>query len=202
MGRGPGPWKGTDFVGNSTPSIPRLTKETCTTIHRAKSSWAALSGTFLRPCNFARWQLSSSGPRCFPLGEKETLHFPSPSGKQVGGLQISLSALQPPGFKLPTQKLGFLFVFCLFVFVLFVCLFGHPAAYGFPGPRITSELQLPPKPHVWRHWILNHCARLGIDPESQHSQDATHPIVPQGELQAHLDLSSGRFTTLCQVSSL
>ena len=116
VGRGPGPWKGTDFVGNSTPSIPRLTKETCTTIHRAKSSWAALSRTFLRPCNFTRWQLSSSGPRCFPLGEEETLHLPSPSGKQVGGLQISLSALQPPGFKLPTQKLGFLFVFCLFVF--------------------------------------------------------------------------------------
>ena len=30
---------------------------------------------------------------------------------------------------------------------------------------------------------LTYCAGLGMEPVSQHSQDATYPIVPQGELQ-------------------
>ena len=30
---------------------------------------------------------------------------------------------------------------------------------------------------------LIHCTRLGIKPTSQHSQDATNPVVPQQELQ-------------------
>ena len=33
---------------------------------------------------------------------------------------------------------------------------------------------------------LTHCARLGIEPSSQHSGDATDPVVPQWELHAIL----------------
>ena len=39
--------------------------------------------------------------------------------------------------------------------LFFSFFFGFPASYGVPGPRIRSEPQLPPKPHLQQPWILN-----------------------------------------------
>ena len=43
----------------------------------------------------------------------------------------------------------------LFFFFFFFFFFGCPVAYGAPRPGIRWELQLCPKPQLWRHLILN-----------------------------------------------
>ena len=74
------------------------------------------------------------------------------------------------------------FYFILLYFTLFhFIFFGHVVACGVPRPGIRSEPQLLPT-----HQSLTHCARLGIEPESQCSRIAADPIAPQQELQYHL----------------
>ena len=68
--------------------------------------------------------------------------------------------------------------------------FGHPTADGVPGPGIRPKLQLQPTPQLWKHWILNHCAGLGIESASQRSRDAADPIVPQWELHVGHSLAT------------
>ena len=65
----------------------------------------------------------------------------------------------------------------------FFFFFGCPVAHGIPGPGIRYELQLWPTPQLQQHRSLTHCARLRIEPVSQHSRNvAANPIVPQWEL--------------------
>ena len=45
-----------------------------------------------------------------------------------------------------------------------------------------------------------HCARLGINPETQRSQDSTHPVVPQWELQYLLSFDFFFFFFACMVA--
>lgn len=60
----------------------------------------------------------------------------------------------------------------------FVCFsftfFGHPAAYEAPRP----VNQIPAAVVTWKAESLTHCAGLGIEPASRHSQDTTGAIVP------------------------
>ena len=60
--------------------------------------------------------------------------------------------------------------------------FGHPWAYGVPGPEIRPELQLRPTPQLWQRQILNPQHKPGIKPESQCSRDTADPVAPQREL--------------------
>ena len=64
---------------------------------------------------------------------------------------------------------------------LFVCFFffGHPEAYGVPGPEIRPEPKLRPALQLWHARAITHSARLGIKPASQCSRDTTDAIVPQ-----------------------
>ena len=60
-------------------------------------------------------------------------------------------------FLLRSPSLGFcssIFAFFFFFFFFFP-LFGHPAAYGVPGPGTRYEPQSQPKPQLWQCWILN-----------------------------------------------
>ena len=59
---------------------------------------------------------------------------------------------------------------------------GRPMAYGVPGPGIRSQPQLRPKPQLHNAGSFTHRAKLGIEPWSWCSQDATDPVAPQKEL--------------------
>ena len=63
-----------------------------------------------------------------------------------------------------------------FCFVLFC--FGHPTAYGDQIQAATAIYAAA----VANARSLTHCARPGIKPVSQHSQDTTNPVAPQWEL--------------------
>ena len=72
-----------------------------------------------------------------------------------------------------------------FFFFFFFSIFSYPTAYGAPGPGIRS------KPQLRQHQILNPLCLLGMEPESQCSQDTTYPVVPQWEL-LRLEVLEGR----------
>ena len=61
-------------------------------------------------------------------------------------------------------------------------LFWLPPACGAPGPGNRSQMKLNLSHSCGNPGSLTHCARLGIEPMSQHSQDATNAIVLQWEL--------------------
>ena len=70
--------------------------------------------------------------------------------------------------------------YCWFAFPLFFFFFfGHPMAYGVPGPGIRSKPQLQPKPQLWQCWILNPLCWAGVELMSQHSQDTANSIEPK-----------------------
>ena len=66
----------------------------------------------------------------------------------------------------------------LFYFILFF-IFGHPKAYGVPGPGIRSELQLSKAAAILDP--LTDCTRLGVKPESWHCRDTADPLAAQQE---------------------
>ena len=57
-----------------------------------------------------------------------------------------------------------------------------PTAYEVPRPGIRPQPQCNLSCSCSNAWSLTHCARLGIEPASQRSQDNTNPVVPQWEL--------------------
>lgn len=63
-------------------------------------------------------------------------------------------------------------LFCLFVFSIF----GLPEAYGFRGQRAD------PSYSCGNVGSLTHCTCLGIEPVSQHSQEAANLVGAQREL--------------------
>ena len=72
----------------------------------------------------------------------------------------------------------FFSVFCFFIF-------GCPEAYGVPGPGIRSSRSHDLSHSYGSAGSLAHCAGLGMEPATQHSQEATNstvPLTPQGEL--------------------
>ena len=71
---------------------------------------------------------------------------------------------------------------CLEVNVLKNKIYSHSRASGVSGPGIRSKAQLQPMPQGNNVRSLTHCARPGIEPEPQHSRDATDTVVPQREL--------------------
>ena len=77
------------------------------------------------------------------------------------------------------------FVFCFFFF-------GHPMAYGVPGPGNRSKLQLWPVllPPQCLIRSFNPLCQAGVRPASWCCRDATDPVMPQGELQGELFYSS------------
>ena len=72
------------------------------------------------------------------------------------------------------------FSFCglIILFFLFFPHFGCPKAYGARGPGIRSEPSLELSHSCCNNECLTHCAGPGIEPVSQHSQDAANPILP------------------------
>lgn len=94
------------------------------------------------------------------------------------------SVLDFPGW-LQRQHRPLLFIYFLFLFISFIFSFwGHPSAYGVPGPGIRSEQSLGPKPPLGqRSSSFTPCPWPGIESVSQRSRDATHPSVQQGEPQ-------------------
>lgn len=83
--------------------------------------------------------------------------------------------------------------FTSFFFLFFL---GCPASHGAPQPGIRSEQQLQPKPLLQQLQILN--SLCWIEPVSQGTQDATHPIAPWREL-LHLPLMASPLFPLCLV---
>ena len=68
-------------------------------------------------------------------------------------------------------------------FYFIFLIFGHPVAYGVPGPGIRSEHRCNPSRSCGNTGSLAYCARPRIEPVIQGSQDAAGPIAPQRELQ-------------------
>ena len=80
--------------------------------------------------------------------------------------------------------LSFIFLFSVlimaslfFSFSFFCC----PVACGVPMPGIRSKLSCELSHSCGNARFLTHCARLGIEPKSQHSQVAPDPVAPQQE---------------------
>ena len=59
---------------------------------------------------------------------------------------------------------------------------GAPVSDRVPGPGIRSEWSCDLHCSCGNSGSLIHCARLGIEPMSQRSRDATDAVVPQQEL--------------------
>lgn len=53
----------------------------------------------------------------------------------------------------------------LILFLLFI--FGHPEAYGAPGPGIRLEPWSRPVPKLRQHWMSNPLCQAGLEPASQ-----------------------------------
>ena len=65
-------------------------------------------------------------------------------------------------------------------------IFCHPSASGVSGPGNRSKLQLWPNLQLHARSLI-HCAGLGMEAASQHSQDAADPIAPQWELRESIN---------------
>lgn len=115
----------------------------------------------------------------FNLKKKPLLPLP------LGGRALALCLGEGPPF--PSASIHLL----SFLFFL-----GCPASHGAPQPGIRSEQQLQPKPLLQQLQILN--SLCWIEPVSQGTQDATHPIAPWREL-LHLPLMASPLFPLCLV---
>ena len=82
--------------------------------------------------------------------------------------------------------------------------FGCPAAYRVPRPGIRSEPQSQHKPQLRPCQILLTlcCAGSGIEPATQHSQEAAVPVVPQWELHVHTHTHTHTHTPFFTLSSI
>ena len=90
--------------------------------------------------------------RCF-MGPVEAcplvsvLCTPPCTQSPAGGPQCKRYVSVSPGLLKARLALLSFFFFSLFFF-------GHPVAYGVPGPEIRSKPQLQPTPRLQQHWIL------------------------------------------------
>ena len=94
-----------------------------------------------------------------------------------GGSHLGLIP-RPSGSRGRPLGRGMMRVIAVFYFIF---IFGHPTAYGIPGPGSDPSHSCDLSCSYGNARSLTHCAGVGIQPR-QGSQDAADPITSQQEL--------------------